>query len=221
MSKVIVGNWKMNGNLSLVDEFAQNLDECVILGIPSVFIAYANLKNPSLQIAAQDCSIYPDFGAHTGEVSAKMLAELGCKYVIVGHSERRRTSNFDTPQNVFAKLKNLVTCGMKAILCVDESYHELLDMQTKEILKANSNQIFLAYEPLSAIGTGKVPSLTDISETLSKIKDAYFGVQTLYGGSVNLSNAKEILSIDVVDGVLIGGASLKLDELNEIAIIAA
>ena len=217
MNKLIVGNWKMNGNVSLVDEFSQNLYERVILGIPSVFIAYTHFKNPDLQIAAQDCSVYPDFGAHTGEISAKMLAELGCKYVIVGHSERRRTSNFDTQQNIFAKLKNVVTCGMKAILCVDESYHKLIDIQTKEFLETNIDKIFIAYEPLSAIGTGNIPSLADISATLSKIKQAYLGMKTLYGGSVNLSNAKEILSIDEVDGVLIGGASLKLDELNEIA----
>ncbi len=217
MNKLIVGNWKMNGNLSLIDEFLHNLDAHVILCIPSVFVAYAHLKKPTLQIAAQDCSVYSDFGAHTGEISAKMLSELGCKYAIIGHSERRRTSNFDTPSNVFAKLQNVVKCGMTAILCVDESYSDLVDNQTKEFLKTNLNKVCIAYEPLSAIGTGKVPSLTEISETLSKIKDAYFGVQTLYGGSVNLSNAKEILSIELVDGVLIGGASLKLTELNKIA----
>ena len=217
MNKLIVGNWKMNGNLPMVDEFAQNLDARVILGIPSVFIAYAHLKNPTLQIAAQDCSIYSNFGAHTGEISAKMLSELGCQYVIVGHSERRQTSNFDTQDNICAKLQNITECGMKAILCVDEKYPELVDNQTKAFLKANLSRVCIAYEPLSAIGTGKVPSLTDISETLAKIKDAYFGVQTLYGGSVNLSNAKEILDIELVDGVLIGGASLKLNELNEIS----
>jgi len=217
MNKLIVGNWKMNGNLSLVDEFSQTLDARVILGIPSVFIAYAHLKNPTMQLAAQDCSVYADFGAHTGEISAEMLSQVGCKYVIIGHSERRQTSNFDNQQNVFAKLQNVVKAGMTAIICIDESYPALVDNQTKEFLKTNLDKVCIAYEPLSAIGTGKVPSLKDISETLSKIKNTYFGMKTLYGGSVNVSNAKEILSVELVDGVLIGGASLKLSELNEIA----
>lgn len=217
MSKLIVGNWKMNGTLSLVDEFAQKLDERVILSVPSVFVAYAYSKRPALQLAAQDCSIYNDFGAHTGEISAKMLSNIGCKYVILGHSERRHTSGFDTPQNVLLKLQNVVSCGMSAIFCVDENYSELIDKQTEKFLNANVEKIIIAYEPLSAIGTGNTPSSGDISEALFTIKNRYCGVNTLYGGSVNVSNAKEILAIGMLDGVLIGGASLKLRELNEIA----
>ncbi len=216
MNKLVVGNWKMNGTISLVDEFSQKLDERIILGLPNVFIAYAHTKNLSLQIAAQDCSVYTDFGAHTGEISAKMLSEMGCQYVILGHSERRKTSNFDNPKNVLLKLRNVIQCGMNAILCVDENYSGLIDEQTEQFLNINTDKIIIAYEPLSAIGTGKIPSLQDISKTLTKIKNTYFNITTLYGGSVSLSNAKEILSIDVLDGVLVGSASLNLNELNAI-----
>lgn len=217
MNKLIVGNWKMNGTLELVDEFLEGLNNNVIVGLPIIFIAYAKSKNPNFQIAAQDCSIFNDFGAHTGEVSAKMLSESGCKYVIIGHSERRKTFDSDSISNILKKLQNAVLNGMTAILCVDEKYDELLASQTVEFLKNHKSQVVLAYEPLSAIGTGIVPSISEISDVLKNLKSKYFGIRTIYGGSVNSKNAKEILDIDSVDGVLIGGASLKLDEINAIA----
>ena len=217
MSKLIVGNWKMNGSMDLIDDFVNGLESNVIVGLPSIFIAYANSKNPKFQIAAQDCSIFDEFGAHTGEVSATMLVNCGCKYVIVGHSERRKSSDLDSVQNVLKKLKNVTAHEMTAILCVDENYEKLLDSQTVEFLKNNKEKVVLAYEPLSAIGTGIVPSTSEISRVLEVIKSKYFEIKTLYGGSVNSKNAEEILSIDSVDGVLIGGASLKLQEINTIA----
>ncbi len=220
MKKLIVGNWKMNGSIKLVDEFILRINKQAILALPSIFISYVHFKNPELRIAAQDCSIFDGFGAHTGEISAQMLADAGCEYVIIGHSERRKTSNFDAMPNILKKLHNVVECGMTVVLCVDEGYAELIDKSIADILKNHPDKVVIAYEPISAIGTGKVPSLTDISNVLSNIKKNYFGIRTLYGGSVNSDNIKDILSIASVDGVLIGGASLKVEELNKICEIS-
>ena len=217
MSKMIVGNWKMNGSVKLVNEFLAGLDKQVILGLPSIFIAYAHLKNPKMQIAAQDCSVFGDFGAHTGEVSAKMLADAGCKYVIVGHSERRKNMNSDTIGNILLKLRNAVQNKMTAILCVDENYMELLDQATSEFIQTHTNEIVIAYEPISAIGTGVIPSLDDINKSLKNIKTHNNNVKALYGGSVNTKNIAEILSIPFSDGVLVGGASLNLYDINTMA----
>ena len=217
MSKMIVGNWKMNGSVKLADEFIAGLDKHVILGLPSIFIAYAHLKNPEMQIAAQDCSVFSDFGAHTGEVSAKMLADAGCKYVILGHSERRKHANFDTIDNVLLKLQNVIQNKMTAILCVDENYMKLLDKNTSDFIQNHVNEIVIAYEPISAIGTGIIPSSGNISQPLKNIKSHINNVKILYGGSVNTQNIAEILSITFSDGVLIGGASLRLQDINTMA----
>lgn len=217
MNKLIIGNWKMNGSLELINNFIEKLDQRVIIAVPSVFMAYAHFKNPDLQLAAQDCSVFSSFGAHTGEVSAQMLNESGCKYVIIGHSERRQSSSFDSLENVLKKLENVVLADMTAILCVDENYDTLLDEQTVNFLKRHTANVILAYEPLSAIGTGHVPATSEISNILKSLKNKYFGIKTLYGGSVNSKNAKDILSDEAIDGVLVGGASLKIDEINEIA----
>lgn len=217
MSKLIVGNWKMNGSLNLIDEFVSGVDNRVVLGLPSLFISYAHFRNPKLRIAAQDCSIFPGNGAHTGEISADLLAASGCSYIIIGHSERRKMSDLDSIQNVLKKLQNVISAGMTAILCVDKNYSDLLDEKTVAFIKGHTDAVILAYEPLSAIGTGVVPSVSEISEVLQTLKDKYFGVRTLYGGSVNSKNSREILSANPVDGVLVGGASLKLLEINDIA----
>ena len=217
MKKLIIGNWKMNGNISLVDAFTDSIHhENVVIGLPSIFIAYTHLKNMKLKIAGQDCSIYKENGAHTGEISANMLKESGAEYVIIGHSERRATSAFDSIPNILKKLNNAIDSGLIPVLCVDENYETLLDDETKKILKENKDNVILAYEPLSAIGTGIVPTCEEIQNVIATIKEKFFGIKTLYGGSVNSKNSKDILDIESLDGVLIGGASLKLSELKEI-----
>jgi triosephosphate isomerase len=121
--KLIIGTWKMNGSTELVDEFTSLFDKKnIILGLPNILIAYARFKSKYLQIAAQDCSIFSGFGAHTGEVSCQMLVATGVKYVILGHSERRLFSKLDSIDNVFQKLSNTIEADMTAILCVDEGY---------------------------------------------------------------------------------------------------
>ena len=217
MNKFIVGNWKMNGSLSLVDAFLDSIEEQnVAIAIPQVFLAYAYSRNPKFKLVAQNCSIYDKFGAHTGEISADILVGLGCQYVIIGHSERRHMFEEDNTSNILKKLNNVISNNMTAILCVDEQYERLINRETSEFIKNNINNVILAYEPLSAIGTGKTPSISEISNILNLLKQKYFCVNILYGGSVNSKNARDILSISSLDGVLVGGASLKLGEFKEI-----
>lgn len=217
MNKFIVGNWKMNGSLSLVDAFLDSIEEQnVAVAIPQAFLAYAYSRNPKFKLAAQNCSIYDKFGAHTGEISADILAGLGCQYVIIGHSERRHMFEEDNISNILKKLNNVISNNMTAILCVDEQYERLINRETSEFIKNNINNVILAYEPLSAIGTGKTSSISEISNVLNLLKQKYFSVNILYGGSVNSKNARDILSISSLDGVLVGGASLKLGEFKEI-----
>lgn len=221
MKKLIIGNWKMNGSLSLIDAFLDSIeDQNVAIAIPDIFLTYAYSKNPKFKLAAQNCSIYDDFGAHTGEISAHMLADSGCRYVIIGHSERRSNFEEDNVENILKKLNNVISNNMTPVLCIDEKYEELIDQKTLDFIENNINNIILAYEPLSAIGTGKTPSTSEISDILSLLKQKCFNVKVLYGGSVNSKNIKDKLSINSLDGVLIGGASLKLGEFKEIITIS-
>jgi triosephosphate isomerase len=217
MNKLVVANWKMNGSLELVNEFAEALfaDNCV-LGLPYIFLSHFRTRNKKLKLAAQDCSIYAKFGAFTGEISATMLKELGVNFVILGHSERRSLSPIDSVDNVSRKLRNAITAGLQVILCIDDNYEQLIDLCTNELIINNAKQVILAYEPLSAIGTGIVPTTSYIETNVSQIKNEYPRTDVLYGGSVNSKNIELILNIPVVDGVLIGGASLKIEEMLHI-----
>lgn len=217
MKKLIIGNWKMNGSISFVDVILESIKSPdVVIAMPNIFLAYANSKCPKFKLAAQDCSTFDNFGAHTGEVSAHMLASTNCKYVILGHSERRSTFEHDNVANILIKLNNVISNNMKAILCVDENYEALLDAQTLSFIEAHRDDVILAYEPLSAIGTGKTLSTAEIAHTLSELKAKYNNIQTIYGGSVNPGNIADILSIEFLDGVLVGGASLKLNDFQTI-----
>ncbi len=217
MNKMIVANWKMNGSVELVDTFINAIvkSEELILALPHIFIGYASAKRNGFKVAAQDCSVFENYGAHTGEVSAKMLKDSGAEYIILGHSERR-SCNEETVDIIYKKMKNAIEAGLKIILCVDENYSKLIDENTESLVKNHIKDIAIAYEPVSAIGTGVVPTTTEISNVLSKIKETYYGIKTLYGGSVNSANSQEILGLESVDGVLIGGASLKIEEIEKI-----
>jgi triosephosphate isomerase len=207
----------MNGSIDLIDEFAKTFNaDNLILSLPTMFLVPFHERNTKLKLAAQDCSIFQNFGAHTGEVSARMLQESGIEYVILGHSERRSTSNLDSVTNVLRKLSNSIESGLVSILCIDENFDRLIDENTANLLRNNLGKVILAYEPVSAIGTGIVPKISDIRRTVSQIKEKHNGIVTLYGGSVNLNNAQEIMSVSEIDGVLVGGASLKTAELSSI-----
>ena len=183
MKKLIIGNWKMNGNIDLLENFvnAEGMDD-VVISLPNILIGAVPHGFSGFKIGAQDCSVYSGYGAHTGEVSAEMLKELGVSHVILGHSERRSAG--ESKEQVLQKLKNVVNNNMIAILCVDENYESLLDNETVDFITKYSDNVFLAYEPLSAIGTGVVPTVDEISDVASNIKAKYGDIRVLYGGSV-------------------------------------
>lgn len=241
MSNLIVANWKMNLSLlearDLVVSLTSRAQEipstlCICPPFPYLSLIQGRLINTPFDLGAQDCSLH-DNGAHTGDVSAQMLKELGCSFVIAGHSERR-ISHQESNAVVKGKAERIHEQGMTAIVCVGESHAQRTSGKTleniEEQLKGSlpSHPTFentvIAYEPVWAIGTGQVPTLEEIQEThafirtfLKKLSSDAGHCRILYGGSVKADNAREILSLDDVDGVLVGGASLKADTFLAIA----
>jgi len=233
MKKLIAGNWKMNGDIdearTLIADIVNGLyareellDTCKFLVCPPLLhiasVRHALVGYPKISIGGQDCS-ESENGAHTGDVSASMLLDAGCTYVIVGHSERR-TDHKESDSQVKAKAQQALANDVKPIICVGETLEQreagdalsVVEAQLKGSLpdEGQWGEIIIAYEPVWAIGTGKVASLDDIAEMHAHIR-AIVGarVRILYGGSMKPDNAKEILAVANVDGGLIGGASLK------------
>jgi triosephosphate isomerase len=221
--KIIIGNWKMNGNADAANTMSKALrriktDNQVIVCPP--FTLLKEFKK--IKVGGQDCSAHIS-GAYTGEVSAAMLAEAGAKCVIVGHSERRLGYN-ETSEIVRAKAEAALSCGLTPIICIGETAAEkkagktfdvLSDQLSKSVPKGGN--IMVAYEPVWAIGTGKIPSLKEIEKTHAHIQGTLESLgggfnPILYGGSVKADNAFDIMSINFVDGVLVGGASLRPDD---------
>ena len=238
MRKYIVANWKMNKTIGEAVDFAKKV-KAVTLGIDENFVicptniclkAVADeLKNSKIKVGAQNC-YKESHGAYTGEVSPAMIKDAGCDYVIIGHSERRQIF-CETDELVNEKIKLAIASGLNVILCIGETleqkenYKQVLKAQLQTALAgvdANGENLIIAYEPVWAIGTGKVASIEDIKNVHAYIKQvAYSELKylppVLYGGSVKPNNAKEILELDDVDGVLIGGASLDVNSYVEIA----
>ena len=224
--KIIAGNWKMNGSRAALGEMIDAItpvrtENRVILCVPFTMVR-AGTEN--VAIGAQDISAH-EKGAYTGEVSGTMLAEAGAKYVIVGHSERRMYHD-ETNDIVRAKAARALESGLTPIICVGETADERRAGKTLEIITSGvresvpenvSGDIIIAYEPRWAIGAGITPTADDIAtahrviaETLSYMH--LIGTPILYGASVNSKNVADIVAIENVDGVLVGGASLKPDE---------
>jgi len=183
----------------------------------------AELANKTnFELGAQDCSIYNRSGAYTGEVSANMLFNIGCNYVIIGHSERRISFN-ENNQVVLDKLSQAVLSGLTPILCVGESLEiyqndettNYLNTQLKNIPYDILRKCIVAYEPIWAIGSGLIPTNQEISNSIEFIK-SIAKTSVLYGGSVSKSNITELVKIKNCDGFLVGGASLKVTEFNHI-----
>lgn len=242
--KLIAGNWKMNMLLSdgtflakeVSEKVAQHLDELEVVIFPPISIL-AKVAEQKLKIGvgAQDLAeTDKDFGAFTGDVSACMLKDIGAEYTLVGHSERRALHN-ETDESVNKKVMNAHKVGLKAVVCVGETLKEretgkALDVVGFQIVNGlpdttNAENTVIAYEPVWAIGTGKVPTLQEIEEVHAYIRKTLkekFGanvsdkMRILYGGSVKPSNAQDILSLEDVDGALVGGASLKADDFFNI-----
>ena len=237
-SKFIAANWKMNGSINFINKFINNLDNltlenildqsiCIIIFPPFVYSYFIANKLKNYYLGGQNCSLFLE-GAYTGDVSASMLHDIGCQFCIIGHSERRTIFN-ETNNEVSIKATNSLKNNIHPIICVGETLQEKKDNKTKEILSkqiresinddSNNNNTIIAYEPIWAIGSGLTPSLEEIDEIHNFIKNeiqGYENYKILYGGSVKSANSKEILNLDSVDGVLIGGASLDVDEFNKI-----
>ena len=232
----IVGNWKMHGlrsnGPSLARGVVRFLTTNPLLGVqvvvcpPSTLLAEVSevCQESVLSTGGQDCHAQ-ESGAFTGDVSAAMLADAGAHYAIVGHSERRM-QHAETDEQVHAKAEAALSAGLKPIVCVGETLQqresgmalEVVAQQVKASVPGGAT--IVAYEPVWAIGTGKAPSMDDIAAMHARIQSLLSpGVAVLYGGSVKPANAAEILAIDGVGGVLVGGASLQLDDFC--AIVAA
>ena len=224
--KIIAGNWKMNGSRdSLVHMVTalQDIDSknTVILCVPYTMLG---VDGGRVAIGAQDASAH-DHGAYTGEVSANMIAATGAKYVIVGHSERRQYHG-ETNDIVRAKAVAVIAAGLTPIICVGETMDEKQAGKTMAIIESGvresvpndaNNNVIVAYEPRWAIGAGLTPTDSEIADAHKLIADTLTsmglgGTPVLYGASVKGANAAQIMSIPNVDGVLVGGASLKPDD---------
>lgn len=243
----IVGNWKMNGTRAMlaqaraIDRAAQNMMKVeVALAPPFTLIHAVHREVEQIGVGAQDCHPGPD-GANTGDVSAAMVADAGAKFVILGHSERRRDhgeSNALVAQKAVAALQ----AGMRLILCVGETEEtrdagkaeafvtRQLKASLPETLESPADSLTVAYEPVWAIGTGRTPTVEEIGAMHRAIRallvDLYGAeqaaqVRILYGGSVNAENARDLLAADEVGGALVGGASLTAENFLGIVVAAA
>lgn len=236
---LVAGNWKMNASSAeahslvtqLVDGFASPEVE-VLVCPPAVYIQQveALCEGSPFQVGAQNCSEHTA-GAYTGEVSAPMLADVGCSHVIIGHSERRSLYN-ETDQKAAAKFEQAKEVGLIPILCVGETLEErkagkaltLIAQQVEAVFERLGPNAFrkavIAYEPVWAIGTGETASPEQAEEVHQAIRqqvaekdaEAAEKLQILYGGSVNAGNAATLFSMPNIDGGLVGGASLKAND---------
>ena len=232
--KMVAGNWKMNGNLALIDEFKQNLKVPVTADVvicpPATYLPLA--KGAHFKVGAQNISEH-EKGAHTGDISADMLNDVGIDYVILGHSERRQDHG-ESNVLVAQKVQHALNKGLTPIFCIGEPLEvresggvfSFVQAQIDAVVKLCGDAFFeravIAYEPIWAIGTGKTASPEQAQEVHAFIRDLLRknnadiaeSTSILYGGSVKGSNAEELFGQPDVDGGLIGGASLKVEEFN-------
>ena len=243
---VIAGNWKMYKLIGdsvdtalALKPLVANTNNCEIVIAP-VFTAIKTvadrLEGSNIHVAAQDCAVQNEFGAHTGEISPLMLKDAGCSYVIIGHSERRQFYG-ETDASVNKKTKATLAAGLTAIVCVGEMLSERESGNAENIVKgqlisgldgltvADMERIIIAYEPVWAIGTGKTATpeqAQDMHATVRKTVAKSHGsevagkVRILYGGSVKPENIAVLMSQPDVDGALVGGASLEAGSFAQI-----
>ena len=242
---LIAGNWKMNGlradGVALAEAVtakakADGKLRCDLLVCPPATLLSdigRAVQGSPVALGGQDCHAQVK-GAHTGDVSAEMLKDVGCAYVILGHSERR-TDHKETDADVKAKATAALAAGLVAVVCIGETEAERDQGKTLAVVSgqllgslpdgANAKNVVIAYEPVWAIGTGRTPTVAEVAEVhaairaeaAKKIGKEAEGLRILYGGSMKPSNARELLALDDVDGGLIGGASLNVDDFWAIA----
>jgi triosephosphate isomerase (TIM) len=241
---LIAGNWKMNGLKASSAEFEAMLAgasdvaaraDLLVCPPATLIAAFAEKARGSdtLKVGAQDC--HPkSSGAHTGDISAEMLADAGASAIIVGHSERR-ADHCETDVLVRQKAEAVWRAGLIAIGCIGETQHQRDAGQTLDICRgqlnlsvpdgARADNLVVAYEPVWAIGTGLTPTAGDVEQIHGFIRDSLIGrfnaegarIRILYGGSVKPSNARELMAVANVNGALVGGASLKAADFLAIA----
>ncbi|HEV2613781.1 MAG TPA: triose-phosphate isomerase [Gammaproteobacteria bacterium] len=242
--KLIMGNWKMNGDKATLHALIQHIKAIkptpkseVVVFPPYVYLEKAvwELRNSEIQLGAQDVSQY-DNGAYTGEISGSMLTDIGCKYVLIGHSERRHVMG-ETDEMIGHKVIKAFQAGLKPVLCVGETQEEHLAHRTEQIVLAQLEsvlnlravadylpQMIVAYEPVWAIGTGLTATPLEAQKVHLMLREALGEknkalaehVPIVYGGSVKASNAKHLFEMPDIDGALIGGASLNGEEFHAI-----
>ena len=240
---IIAGNWKMNMDRASAQKLTEDLSDQaasmnnnaqMIVFPPAVLIdtVIASRLNQNLQVGGQDCHAQ-SAGAHTGDISAHMLADAGCGWVLAGHSERR-TDYHESNQDVAAKASAAIDAGLCVIICVGETLEERMagkafDVVAEQIKGSMPHDLphdrfALAYEPVWAIGTGQVASPEDVDAMHDHIREvlvarhaSYAEIDILYGGSVKPDNAAALLALNNVGGALVGGASLKAEDFIAIA----
>ena len=243
---LVVGNWKMNGlrgsGISLASEIVTKIQKinspCFDLLVcpPATMLGLIVdlAQNTNLAVGAQDCHMASN-GPHTGDISAEMLRDIGCSYVILGHSERR-VDHGETDRIVKFKAESALAEGIKTIVCVGESESQrnkgiTIDIVASQILNslpigATYKNCIFAYEPIWAIGSGRTPTSNEVQEIHSMMRKTLsnkIGIENsdkmllLYGGSVKPSNAAELMALPDVDGALVGGASLSSNDFFGIA----
>ena len=241
----IVGNWKMNGTRAMLSE-ARAIDRAaqrymkaeVAIAPPFTLIHAVHNEAEQIGVGAQDCHA-GDGGAHTGDISASMIADAGAKFVILGHSERRGEHG-ETAELINAKIDSALEAGLRIILCCGETLEtreagQAVDFVLEQLRGSltrfddPSERLTVAYEPVWAIGTGKTATRDDIAQMHAAIRALLFdvfgpeksaAVRILYGGSVKADNAREILATPEVGGALVGGASLTAETFLGIVVAA-
>ena len=236
-----IANWKMYGTLKSVQSLKnviklkkkQNYKNAKIVYCPPFTLLdqfYKKIKNTQIELGAQNCHFNFEFGPFTGSVNSKMIKNVGCKYVILGHSENRNSGESDRTINL--KVKSCLKENLKIILCIGETLKERRKNKTNYILKKqlinglknikNKHNLIFAYEPVWSIGTGVVPKSKDLEKQVIQIKNFIkqkFKIndpKVLYGGSVSPKNASILKQISSINGFLIGGASQNVNKFIDI-----
>ena len=229
-----IANWKMYGNLSSINtvknviKLSKNsrFKKAKIIYCPPYILLrplVKKLRNSKIQVGAQDCHTNNEFGAFTGSVNSKMIKSVGCKYVIIGHSENRLRG--DTNSKINLKIKSSIKEKLNIIFCIGETLKEKKNKRTNAVLNSqisnglkklkNLKNIIVAYEPVWSIGTGVILNSKDLDQNIKNIKKTlkkkfkFRNPKVLYGGSVNSKNIIELRKIRSIDGFLIGGSSQK------------
>ena len=223
-----VANWKMFGDLKTLNSLDRVINFLKTNRKKKLRLIYCppntllrpmskRLKKTIIEIGAQNCHENENFGAFTGNVNAKMLRNVGAKYIILGHSENRNEGEND--QIINLKIKSALKSGLKIIFCIGETLKEKKNNKTNQVLGSqikkglnlvkNKSNIIIAYEPVWSIGTGLIPKSSDLIKSITFIKSKFKKKvpKILYGGSVNINNIDKLKDIKCIDGFLIGGAS--------------